>query len=315
MVPSTPPTRDRVEFDWGELVETAQLRRPDLVELNLVLHADQQRLVQANNLAKPSLNAVAIRSWNGLRGQMLNGGHISSDLNDSPNWTLGINFEVPLGLRSSRANARTRELVIARDRANIQQGLHETEHTLATTVRNLDQSYEQYEAFRETRDAARINLQVQFAKERAKIVIFLNVLQAITDWGNAVSSEASSLTQCNSTLAALERETGTILDTHGIVFMEERFQAVGPLGKHHDCGCYPRSLRPQDNMQRYNDSGEASEEAFDLEDFATSGTAKPKVDADTITPQPSRPDGEQKDEPADRKPGLSLRRLFRIPRR
>jgi len=313
MVPSTPPTRDRVEFDWAELVETAQVRRPDLVELNLILYADQQRLVQANNLAKPTLNAVAIQGWNGLRGQMLNGGHISSDLNDNPSWTLGVNFEVPLTLRASRANARNRELLIARDRANIQQGQHATEHTLATTVRNLDQFYEQYEAFRETREAARINLQVQFAEQRAGRVIFLNVLQAITDWGNAVSSEASSLTQYNTTLAALERETGTILDTHGIVFMEERFRAVGPLGKHYEDECYPRSLRPLENAPRYGDSDEAAEEAFDLEDFPTSGQSETR----TLLPEPlDIDDGDAKPLPqaAAPKPGLfhriSFRRLF-----
>ncbi|MCP4785170.1 MAG: TolC family protein [Fuerstiella sp.] len=313
MVPSTPPTRDRVEFAWPELVETAQRRRPDLIELNLILQADQQRRLQASNLAQPSLNAVAIHRWNGITGRMLNDSKISSGLGDNPSWTLGINFEVPLGLRSARANLRSHELLIARDRANIQQGLHDTEHTLATTVRNLDQFYEQYEAFRETREAARLNLQVQFAEERAGRVIFLNVLLAITDWGDAVSSEASSLTQYNTSLATLERETGTILDTHGIVFMEERFAAVGPLGKHFAPECYPRSLRPAENASRYEDSSEAAEEAFDLEDFPRPIRIKPEPVPDS--PESSAPPGpgaESKDRTSVEKklPRMSLRRLF-----
>ena len=310
MVPSTPPTRDRLKFAWPELVETAQRRRPDLIELNLVLQADQQRRLQANNLAQPSLNAVAIHRWNGITGRMLNDSKISSGLSDNPGWTLGINFEVPLGLRSARANVRSHELLIARDRANIQQGLHATEHTLATTVRNLDQFYEQYEAFRETREAARLNLQVQFAEERAGRVIFLNVLLAITDWGDAVSSEASSLTQYNTSLATLERETGTILDTHGIVFMEERFAAVGPLGKHFDPECYPRSLRPAENAARYQDSKEAAEEAFDLEDFPRPIRIKSApVPDSSASSEPGIEKNEQK--PAESKPlRMSLRRLF-----
>jgi outer membrane protein TolC len=310
MVPSTPPTRDRVKFSWPELVETAQRRRPDLIELNLILQADQQRRIQASNVAQPSLNAVAIHRWNGITGRMLNDSKISSGLGDHPSWTLGINFEVPLGLRSARANVRSHELLIARDRANIQQGLHATEHTLATTVRNLDQFYEQFKAFRETREAARLNLQVQFAEERAGRVIFLNVLLAITDWGNAVSSEASSLTQYNTSLATLERETGTILDTHGIVFMEERFAAVGPLGKHFDSECYPRSLRPAENASRYQKSNEAAEEAFDLEDFPRPlRTRSEPVPAAPPRPGPGTKSKEQT--PADRKhSSMSLRRLF-----
>ena len=285
LVPSTPPTRDRVAFEWEELYDTAQLRRPDLIELNLVLHADYQRLIQASNSARPTLNVNGIQRWNGLSGR-INGNRFRSDLHDNPSWQLAINFEVPLTLRDARANVRSQELLIARDRANIQQGLHAAQHSLATTVRNLDQFYEQYEAFKETRVAARLNLKVQAAEQRAGRVIFLNVLQAITDWGNAVTSEASSLTQYNSTLAALENETGTILDTHGVVFVEERFCAVGPLGKHYPSECYPRSLRPQKNTTRYTDSDEAAENAFDLENFPTSGKKsdeKPYPDDDAAT--------------------------------
>lgn len=314
LVPSTPPTRDRIEFEWAELVETAQRRRPDLMELNLVMLADQQRLVQADNLAKPKLDAVAIQRWNGLRGQMLNGRDTSSGLNDNPSWTLGINFEVPLTLRASRANARSAELLIARDRANVQQGLHATEHTLATTVRSLEQFYEQYEAFRETRAAARVNVQAQRLRNNAELAIFLDVLQAITDWGNAVSSEASALTQYNSSLASLERETGTILDTHGVVFSEERFRAVGPCGKHAECECYPRSIKPNGNMIRYETGTEASEEAFDLEDFPTSGRPRAKP----LQPKPSADangDGKPISDAQAPKPRffrrISFRRLFK----
>ncbi len=307
LVPSTPPTRDRLEFNWPKLVETAQLRRPDLIELNLVLLADQQRLIQADNAARPTLNAVAIQGWNGLSGRMLNGGSLSSDLHDNPNWTLGVNFEVPLGLRNARATARSRELLIARDRANIEQGLHATEHTLATTVRNLDQSYEQYEAFRQTREAAFTNLQVQTAREKVGLVIFLNVLQAITDWGNSVSSEASALTQYNSGLASLERETGTILDTHGIVFTEERFATIGPAGRHFELECYPKSLEPSASFDRYNDSGKASEEAFNLEDFSQNRTQK-AAPSNAKPVIPSVPDEPLSDlpTPSEPAPGRSL---------
>lgn len=267
LVPSTPPTRDRLEFQWVELVETAQRRRPDLIELQLVLLADQRRLLQADSLARPALNAQAIQSWNGIRGRALNGNIVSGQLNDNPNWTLGVTFEVPLGLRDSRATLRNRELIIARDRANISQGLHQTEHDLATTVRTLDQLYAQYEAFKETRAAARENLAVQSQEYKTGRVIFLDVLQAITAWGDAVSSEANALTQYNTSLANLEESTGTILDTHGVVFSEERYASIGPCGRKFEDACYPKSLSPQENSPRYEEGARPSEEAFDLEDF------------------------------------------------
>jgi outer membrane protein TolC len=273
LVPSTPPTRERITFDWQQIIATAQIQRPDLIELNLVLMADQQRLVQASNTALPSLNANAVQRWNGLQGQLVNGSSLSSSPRRHTDWTLGVTFEVPLGLRQGRAALRSQELVIARDRANIQQRLHQIEHELATSLRTLDQNYLQYEAFRDTREAARTNLEVQFRRYRAGLGIganvspFLNVLQAITDWGNAVSSEAQTLTTYNSSLASLEQQTGTILQTHGITFREEQFGSIGPWGRHYDLECYPKSLMPDGNAPRYEDSELPAEEAFDLEDY------------------------------------------------
>ena len=87
--------------------------------------------------------------------------------------------------------------------------------------------------------------------------IFLNVLQAINDWGSAITSEARALTDYNVLLATLERQTGTILETHGLVFVEERFQAVGPLCHTHEMRDYPRDLKPTGEPTQYPDSGNA----------------------------------------------------------
>lgn len=285
IVPSTPPTRDRVEFRWDEIVETAQSRRPDLIELNLVLMADQQRLVQGRNAAQPALNAVALHRWNGLSGRAFTGSQLNTPFDNHTDWTMGVTFEVPLSLRQSRAQVRTAELLIAKDRANIQQSLHLIEHALATTLRTVDQNLLQYELFRETRQAASENLGVQFGEARSGRPTngFLNVLQAITDWGNSVSSEAQSLTSYNAELASLELQTGTILETHGIRFVEEQFSSIGAHGRCFEDDCYPRDLRPTDNAARYPHSDKAAEEAFDLENYPRRDSSRSQ------DPEESRP--------------------------
>jgi outer membrane protein TolC len=267
IVPSTPPTRDQVTFRWDEINETAQFLRPDLVELNLILLADRKRLVQSRNLAQPQLDAVALQRWDGLSGQVINGNQLSSDLGDNSSWTMGVNFSVPLSLRKSRAQVRNHELLIMKDRAQIQQNLHQIEHLLATSLRTIDQNFLQYEAFRDARQAAKENLEVRVQRLFTGNENFLNFLQGVTDWGNAVASEAQSLASYNSGLADLERQTGTILETHGIRFVEEQFASIGTHGRLFQDECYPRDLRPRDNSPRYEDSGKASEEAFNLQDF------------------------------------------------
>jgi len=284
LVPVTPPTTERYEPDWTDLVTLAEERRPDLIELKLIIEADQQLVVQARNQALPRVDAIGQYRWNGLEGEMPIGDPIRSRSGQFTDWTLGVNFSVPLGLRKSRATLRQTELVVARDRANLQQGLHAAIHQLATSVRSLAQAYEQYVAFKEARQAARINLDQQQAQYRANRVIFLNVLQAITDWGNAISAEANALTAYNTLLASLERQTGTILETHGVMLYEESFGAIGPAGRLFRPVLFPRDVRPTENEDHYPEANRPSEEVFDLTAPTTSRRSLPATPLEPLPP-------------------------------
>ena len=266
LVPTSEPSLERFQPDWFAIVDLAAQQRPDLIELKLILEADEQLLIQANNQALPRLDAVALYRWNGLEGETPAGNRIETGPGQFTDWTLGVNFSVPVFLRAERARLRQRELILARDRANLEQGLHAASHSLATTVRSLDQTYEQYVAFKEAREAARINLNQQLAQFRNARVNFLSVLLAITDWGNAISEEATAVTQYNTLLAELERQSGTILESHGVRFYEERYGSIGPLGRLAQPVCYPESNPPSENYDRYPAGDQPAENIFNLED-------------------------------------------------
>lgn len=265
IVPSTPPTTDLLEPDWDAIMELAAERRPDIIELKLILEADRELITLARNNALPQLDAVALYRWNGLSGVMPNGADLATRGGQFTDWTLGVNFSVPLGLRQSRAGLRRRELVLAQDRINLDQGLFSASHILATNVRALARAYAQYQSLKEARAAARINLNAQVLRYRTGQAILINVLQAITDWGNAVSSEANALADYNTQLANLERQTGTILESHGIAFSEEQYGSIGPLGRFHKEAPYPAALRPTGNEDRYGAADQPSENSFNLD--------------------------------------------------
>jgi outer membrane protein TolC len=266
LIPLSPPSGTRLKINWDEIVRLAGENRPDLIELKLILEADDQMLLQARNQARPQLNAVMMYRWNGLEGTMPNSSEISAFGGQFSEWTLGVNFALPIGLRQARAALRQQELILFRDQANLDQGLHNATHLLALSVRNLDQFYDQYRAYQEARVAARINLQRQLENYRRGRTILLNVLQAITDWGNAVSSEAQALTQYNTELANLEQTTGTILEAHRIRFYEERYGTLGPLGRRGRLRDYPQAMPPGPNEPKYPKSKQPGENFFNLED-------------------------------------------------
>ena len=150
IVPTSMPTSQRFKSNWEKLVQLAERRRPDIIELKLIIEAERQRLIQAENQALPQLNGIAQYQWNGLSGTMPNGACTSSAPGQFTDWTLGINFSVPLSLRQARAAVRQEKLLIEKDQANLVQGIHAAIHEIAATIRNLDSAYEQYVAYQAT---------------------------------------------------------------------------------------------------------------------------------------------------------------------
>lgn len=265
IVPTTPPVTERIAFNWDELVALAEQRRPDLVELKIVLEADRQRILQASNRSRPQLDAVALYRWNGLQGKMPIGDRIASDAGQFTDWSLAVNFSVPFTMRADRANLRQNELLLASDRANLQQGLLRASHAIASDLRFIEQLYAQYAAFKVARSAAEDSLIQQFAQFGVGRVIFVDVLLAINTWAGSVTSEARAVTQLNAALATLEANTGTILETHGVRLFEERYCSLGPLGRLGKGREYPSAYRPSENSERYEPGMEPAEEAFNLE--------------------------------------------------
>ncbi|MGB7343873.1 MAG: TolC family protein [Pirellulaceae bacterium] len=309
-IPVSPMLDVRVETDWPAINELAARNRPDIIELKLILDADQQQLLLADNEARPQLDGVALYRWNGLEGIAPAGNRVRSGNGQFNDWSLGINFSVPLGLRRERALLRQRQLLILRDQANLDQGLHQMQHQLALNLRNIDQFYSQYERFQAVRRAARTNLEQQLAQYQEGIVQFIVVLQAIVDWGNSVSAEAQALSQYNTELARLELQTGTILESHGVFCFEERFCSIGPLGRLGQPRSYPRSQPISRKGQRYEGGTRPSEEYFDLEDPADAVQGKNNQKEDALEPmdmdeeiefQNIKPgsDGEMSDEEID----------------
>ncbi len=80
-----------------------------------------------------------------------------------------------------------------------------------------------------------------------------------------MSAEAQALLQYNTELANLEQQTGTILETHGVWFFEERFNAIGPLGRLGHGRSYPGTSTPGSNDDHYPTGERPSEEVFNLQ--------------------------------------------------
>lgn len=270
IVAVTPPTEQRTAIDWHYAVQIAEQNRCDLIQLKLVVESDERQVQLARNTALPRVDATARYGFNGLEGRTQTGDYLVGRAGDFPGWQLGVDVSMPLGLREARADLRRLELVLARDRANLHEGLRQASNALARSYRNLAQYYEEYVETKRASSAALVNVEAQ--KDRWQVggvaaggigqTPYLNYLQAITNWGTTKSAEAQALLRYNSELAAFELEMGTILEAHGIAFYEEGFRSIGPAGRLAHDHCYPRATPVGENAVRYPGGTKPSEELF-----------------------------------------------------
>lgn len=309
VIPSTPPERDHQPPEIKNLIVMAEQFRPDVAQLKLQLEADEQRVLLARNNSLPQVDATALYRWNGLQGTTISGNRITTQGGDFADWQLGANVAVALGVRADRAVLRRAELTMVRDRALLEQQIHAATHDIALSLRNLEQFYAQYKAFQKVRQAAQTNLQRQFdiAREggiRTEPLTYLNVLQAITDWGNSVSGEAQALTAYNAELARLDQFVGLILPRHGIHFCELDYASCGPRYVSPRPG-YPMAAKPTTPCPMYENGIKPAEESFDLQFNALKSTPSPgRQRSDAIDPEEEKFQKEAEE---------LLRRMRRLP--
>ena len=222
-VPGPRHRTNRLVADWERIAAVAAQQRPDLIELKLILEADQQQLLVAQQQRPAAGRCDGLYRWNGLEGRRpaATESHppravppIGRWASTSPcHWAAaGRRPASPAGVDPGPRPGQSRP--------GPARGVHDLATSSATSI-----VLRAVPGVRRAREAARVNLDRQAAAFRAGRTILLNVLQAIADWGNSVSAEAQTLAQYNTELAGLERTTGTILETHGVRFIRNIFSS------------------------------------------------------------------------------------------
>src|SRR5208337_4219636 len=162
----------------------------------LVRIAELQLLVARNQLL-PQLNLSVLYQLNGLGQQLDNAEAVMTGAtikaldpiirnkelaagllanpgfyNNFHTWQVGFTFQMPLGMRSPLANSRFAQYALLRQRAFLQQMVHQRTHQLARYFLEIDANYKQFKTASRLRAAAASRLDAQRAYyEEGRITI------------------------------------------------------------------------------------------------------------------------------------------------
>jgi outer membrane protein TolC len=245
IIPVTPPVEARLEPDWDSSLAQMVTFQPDIVQEQLLVRIAELQLLVARNQLLPQLNLSLLYQLNGLGQQLDNAEAVMTGAtikalepvvaakeraagllsnagyyNNFRTWQVGFSFQMPLGMRSPLANTRNAQYSLLRQRAYLQQIVHQTTHSLARFFLEVDANYKQFKTASRLRAAAAQRLEAQRAYYEEGRITIDRFLDAVSQYAQAVAQEAQFKTTYNISIVALEEAKGTLLAYNNIAVAE-----------------------------------------------------------------------------------------------
>ncbi|MEM9940260.1 MAG: TolC family protein [Planctomycetota bacterium] len=219
IIPALNPTRQTTQVNLGEILSTAIQMRPEVNQSIRQMKAACVRLEMSRNELMPQLDLVLETYVAGLRGNSnLGGAWLDQFRTGEPGYSVGLNYEIPIGNRAARARLSRRRLELRQ----LQNQFRTTVETLVmetkVATREVRTSEREFKAKYHAMQAA--SKQLENLEERwaaipgreTTIGLYLdNVLQAQVRLAEAEFEFAKAETTYNLALMNLKRATGTLL--------------------------------------------------------------------------------------------------------
>ena len=228
--PVDEPIMARVVFAWNEAVAEAVARRAELRRQRDQVKRRELELVANKHFLRPRLDALGRYRWRGLGQDLINatnGGKPEFDNaignmtgGDFQEWQLGLELSMPLGFRQGFAAVRNAQLLLARERAVLEEQQRYVLHGLSDAVAEKDRAfavtqtaYNRLVAARQQLDAS----EVAFETDRAPVDLVLDAQERLAD---ATSRFYRTHAEYSVAIKNVHYEKGSILEYNGVRLAE-----------------------------------------------------------------------------------------------
>ena len=236
--PADEPTTARVAFDWGAIHGEALTRRVEIRKQKWEIKRRELELIAARNFLLPRLDAVGRYRWLGLGDELINdnGNNFIDPTTGGPatgssafgvltggefqEWQLGLQLSVPIGYRRELSGIRHHELLMARDRAILQELELEISHQLGDAIRDVDLNYGLTQTNFNRRVAAEAEVVAVQAQYTNNLVTLDLLLDAQRRRAEAESAYYRSLVDYNRAIMNVHYRKGSLLEYDGVYLAE-----------------------------------------------------------------------------------------------
>ncbi len=218
------------------LIQQAMENRPELQQARLNLESNKMNLAGIKNGLKPTLNAFAELTNNGLSGQItalgllqtgigqLAGGYgnLLSEIarRDYPNYSAGISLNIPLRNRAAQADYTTSLLELRQNELNLRKNINQIRVDVQNAVVGVEQARARYEAAVKSRALQEQTLAGDQRRYALGATVAFQVVQDQRDLATAQSAEVQSMANYTHARIALDQALGTTLDVNHVSITE-----------------------------------------------------------------------------------------------
>ncbi len=217
-------------FDLQQAVSVAVARRPDLRQRRLEVERLKWQQTVAVNDKKPQLDARYLYRTNGL-GDRLDDALGQAANFDYTDWTVGVEFSVPLGNQRAQSRLRAAEIDLAREQARLREYERQVGYEVAMLLSELQTRWDIYSSatqqVKQTQEWLRLAT-IRYSNPSGHDAGRNSLLAALDDFQTALQAHidaqtaaADSLADYNIVLARLNEVQGTTLDRWQIEFANE----------------------------------------------------------------------------------------------
>lgn len=225
------PEKDEVAA-VDELVGEALRNRPEIEQSNLNLLSNHLNLVGIKNSLRPSLQAFAELTNNGLTGDITAAalaaggagpfaggyGNLLGQIfrRNYPNYSAGFSLNIPLRNRAAQSDYATSLIEIRQNELTLQKTMNQIRVDVQNAVIGIQQARARHEAALKSHALAEQTLAADQRKFELGAATAFQVVQDQRDLANAQSSEVQAMANFTHARISLDQSLGRTLEVNGV---------------------------------------------------------------------------------------------------
>jgi len=237
--PSDEPVTAEIVPDWQVSLTESLIHRVELRRQKWNIKSIELQLSAAENLVRPRLDFIGGYNVNGFGDNLIDytndEGPGSTGVNSfyqnlfdvgETGWNVGLQLEMPIGLRSAKAQLRNYELRLAKAQKVLYEQEKEISLELAVSFQELARTYQAAVTNMNRMIAARENVTFLEPNIREGDKLLDDLLRAQDRQAQAEVAYYQSLVEYNKALTDLQFRKGTLLNHNGVVLAEGGWDAA-----------------------------------------------------------------------------------------